>query len=345
MVGEKMPGDKPAVSIITPTYNHEQYIGQCIESVLAQSMPEWEMIIIDDGSTDGTESVIKQYDDLRIRYIKQENIGPSKLDVTYNRALDVCRGDIIAILEGDDFWPHYKLEYQVPVFSDPEIIFCHGNFKLIHEGTAKYREGIRRRDNKILNNDPVGYMLFDFIDGLMPRAVTVAIRKDALLSIGGFKLSGKVPAIDYGTFMELSLKGKFRFIDANLGYWRRHSNSVSLNTPMLIDYDFCLEVFERRCNEIISLGLPYEILRNRLLNRRTFWHSVGSSIVHEKELLDIGDKANTNIYLKNILARGLGDKNILLIVASLLGYLSLLINFNLIEAVNKIYWKFNHEHI
>ena len=66
---------KPLVSIITPTYNHEKFIGQCIESVLSQTFSTWEQIIIDDGSTDGTLETIARYKDKRIRYIWQENMG------------------------------------------------------------------------------------------------------------------------------------------------------------------------------------------------------------------------------------------------------------------------------
>jgi len=97
------------VSIITPTYNHAEFIGACIESVLAQTYPYWEMIIIDDGSTDDTGEVVARYEDDRIRYIRQPNMGVERLTETYNKALSLARGEYIAILEGDDYWPDYKL--------------------------------------------------------------------------------------------------------------------------------------------------------------------------------------------------------------------------------------------
>ena len=64
----------PLVSIITPTYNHEEYIGTCIDSVLNQTYQNWEMIIIDDGSTDKTGYEVTKYNDDRIKYVKQENM-------------------------------------------------------------------------------------------------------------------------------------------------------------------------------------------------------------------------------------------------------------------------------
>ncbi|MDM7940633.1 MAG: glycosyltransferase, partial [Methanothrix sp.] len=82
--------DGPSVSIITPTYNHERYIAECIDSVLAQSYPYWEQIIIDDGSSDGTQDVISLYKDKRIKYIRQENKGIWRLGETYNKALQLA---------------------------------------------------------------------------------------------------------------------------------------------------------------------------------------------------------------------------------------------------------------
>ena len=117
---------QPLVSIITPTYNHEQFIGQCVGSVLAQTYTNWEQIIIDDGSTDNTNEVIKTYNDRRIRYIYQKNVGIWKLNETYNKALALANGELIAILEGDDFWPPDKLEVQVPFFLNTNVVLAFG---------------------------------------------------------------------------------------------------------------------------------------------------------------------------------------------------------------------------
>ena len=75
----------PKVSIITPTYNHEKFIGQCVESVLAQTYPNWEQIIIDDGSTDRTGEIVAQYKDERVKYIRQDNLGIWRLSKRVNR--------------------------------------------------------------------------------------------------------------------------------------------------------------------------------------------------------------------------------------------------------------------
>ena len=104
--------NKPLISIITPTYNHANYMEKCIESVLEQDYANWEQIIIDDEYTDDTPNIISEFDDERIIYIKQDNIGIQNLNKTYNKALNLSKGEYIAILEGDDYWPDYKLGEQ-----------------------------------------------------------------------------------------------------------------------------------------------------------------------------------------------------------------------------------------
>jgi glycosyltransferase involved in cell wall biosynthesis len=87
---------EPLISIITLTYNHEDYIAECIESVLCQTYENWEMIIVDDASTDGTPYLVEQYakKDNRIKFIRNEkNNGPLFFDVTFNLALKEAKGE------------------------------------------------------------------------------------------------------------------------------------------------------------------------------------------------------------------------------------------------------------
>src|ERR1700747_2868947 len=116
----------PLLTIITPTYNHQDYIGQCVESVLTQTYSNWEQIIIDDGSTDNTAVVVQGITDPRIYFHRQASRGIRVLAHTYNHALSLAKGEIIAILEGDDFWPPDKLSALVPFFADEEIVLAYG---------------------------------------------------------------------------------------------------------------------------------------------------------------------------------------------------------------------------
>jgi len=94
------------ISVIIPAYNHEQYIGSAIESVLNQTFGDFELIIINDGSTDNTEKIILQYDDPRIRYYSQENRGAHN---TINRGISLANGEYVSILNSDDIYHPERL--------------------------------------------------------------------------------------------------------------------------------------------------------------------------------------------------------------------------------------------
>ena len=117
----------PLVSVITPTYNHGKFISDCIESVLKQSYQNWEMIIIDDGSTDNTFAIAQEYEkkDKRIKAFTQNNIGIFRLGETYNLALSKATGKYAAILEGDAIWFPEKLTLQVDAMeNNPDAVLC-----------------------------------------------------------------------------------------------------------------------------------------------------------------------------------------------------------------------------
>ncbi|MDD1774507.1 MAG: glycosyltransferase, partial [Methanobacterium sp.] len=181
----------PLISIITPTYNHAKYIKTCIDSVLAQDYSVWEQIIIDDGSTDNTGDLITEYDDERIIYIKQENTGISNLDKTYNKALNLSEGEYIAVLEGDDYWPHYKLGEQIKSFKNPDTVLSWGNAQVVDVDGKSER----------LFHEPGSFLEIllksEALDRLLLKnfipACTVLCRKKPLLEMGGFKQTNNSP--------------------------------------------------------------------------------------------------------------------------------------------------------
>jgi len=227
----------PLVSVITPTYNHEKFIGPCIESVLRQTYPEWEQIIIDDGSTDRTPEIVSRCRDPRIRYFYQQNLGIEGLAHSYNRALERARGSVIAILEGDDAWPSYKLAAQVPTFDDPDVVLAFGEDSDIdvdgRQAISRSRTGRKRQRlrRSILFNDPLRsstpYLLMMEGQAFVPPA-TAVIRRAALEAIGGFQYVPGICPPDVPTFIRLSLLGKFHYTQEVMGMRRRHASSATL---------------------------------------------------------------------------------------------------------------------
>src|SRR5205085_7436654 len=114
--------DSPLVSVSLVTYNHEKYVAEAIRSVLGQTMADLEVVVVDDGSTDGTPAVVRSFDDPRVVSIRQENGGPS---AATNRALAACRGRYVALLSGDDACEPDRLQVQLDEYerSGPGILF------------------------------------------------------------------------------------------------------------------------------------------------------------------------------------------------------------------------------
>ncbi len=121
------------VSIITPVYNGELYIEDTIKSVLAQTYPNWEMIIVDDISQDHTVAILKRYAqaDRRIRYYILEEKGGASL--ARNKAIREAKGEYIAFLDADDLWKKDKLEKQLRFMKERELDFSYHHYSLIDE--------------------------------------------------------------------------------------------------------------------------------------------------------------------------------------------------------------------
>ena len=227
----------PLVSVLTPTFNQSQFLGECISSVIAQSYRNWEQIVIDDSSTDGTEDIVRRFPDQRIHFHRQPHAGILALASTYNRALRESRGDLVAILEGDDFWAPDKLDLLVPAFSDPSVVVAYGRTGIVM-GTTMTRTTIpdarfeRRFGNSALFNDPPGAAARAMARIGYPFTFpcSAVIRRTALDAIGGFQAIAGLGAMDYPTFLELALVARFAYVDRVLAYWRRHPGSGSWST-------------------------------------------------------------------------------------------------------------------
>ncbi len=134
------------VSIITPAYNSSQFIANCIESVLAQTYENWEMIIVDDCSTDNQNKVIGEYikRDHRIKLIElNNNVGPA---MARNKAIEKSSGRYTAFLDSDDLWLPEKLEKQIQFMDEHNMAFTYSSYYLIDENDNDVGVFITRED-------------------------------------------------------------------------------------------------------------------------------------------------------------------------------------------------------
>lgn len=207
----------PLVSVITPTFNRADYLPYAVESVLSQSVPDFELIVIDDGSTDGTAELMERYlADSRIRYLKQENQGQS---VARNRGIAEARGQFICFLDSDNAWVSTKLETSLKAFEEhPEADIVYGDFITIdgegHElGVNRMARYSGRITPQLLRDNFVSMN-------------TTMTRKRCFDEMGGFDSADRL-AEDYGLWLRFSTRYQFLYVPAVLGYYRVMENQIS----------------------------------------------------------------------------------------------------------------------
>ncbi len=135
---------KPLVSCIVPVFNGERYLAEALDSILAQTWRPLEVIVVDDGSTDGTAHIVAGYGE-RISYLRQANAGPA---AARNRGLDAAAGAYVAFLDADDLWHKEKLARQMARFeARPELELCLSHLQHFWEPEMKDEED-RLRDHR-----------------------------------------------------------------------------------------------------------------------------------------------------------------------------------------------------
>jgi len=212
----------PAVSVITPAYNVEPYIGQAIESVLGQTFTDFEQIVVDDGSTDGTLRIVEAAarNDRRIRVLRQNNQG---IAGARNRAIQAASGRMIAILDGDDVWAADYLATQMAILDcRPEIDVVTGNAWFL----GGREDGHPARPTPDPRPAPT---LATILDDETAVFIMSVFRRRVWDAIDGFDETLRTNE-DYDFWLRAAVAG-FRFVrnDTPLGYYRRRGDSLSAN--------------------------------------------------------------------------------------------------------------------
>lgn len=221
---------RPLVSIISPVYNQERYVAECIESVRAQTYQHWEQIFVDDGSSDGTRALIEAQEDPRIRLVALPHRGLGALAESYNAALAVAGGSLVGILEGDDAWPADKLERQVPLFDDPRTLLSWGRGVLIDSNSRRTRVmSTMRGAAPTVRMDSADAFHRLTLENFFIPSVSVMVRRHALDTIGGFRQTGSSLFVDLPTWLWLTAThdGHVTYLDQELGIYRHHAEGTS----------------------------------------------------------------------------------------------------------------------
>jgi glycosyltransferase involved in cell wall biosynthesis len=210
------------VSVIIPTYNSARYLVEAVDSVLAQTVTDLEILVIDDGSTDQTEAVMRKHDP-RLRYIRQNNSGVA---VARNRGIQESRGTYVAFLDADDTWYSQKLERQLSELGkNPGLRACYSAFCVADSNLVPLE--VRRNERK-------GSALEDLLlrGNIIGTPSTVVCERALFGEVGGFD-----PALsqcaDWEMWVRLAAVTEFLFIDEPLITYRQHDGNMSRNAPLL----------------------------------------------------------------------------------------------------------------
>jgi len=247
----------PQVSIHMCTYNRAHFIPQAIDSVLSQTFQDWELLILDDQSTDNSEEVISQYKDSRIRYIKNpENLGITK---NRNKALSLSTGKYVAVLDSDDYWTdNTKLAKQVDFLnSHPDYTLVGTNMTIINENGLVIKKVNYPTHNFVLKNL---LLLKNFF-----CHSTVLYRKQVVLDLGSYDESLPIWE-DYDLWLKIGLKHKFANLDINGANYRQHA-SQSNTEKKIIGQQAQATIINRYKNSYN--GYIFAKLIDTLRNKRT----------------------------------------------------------------------------
>jgi glycosyltransferase involved in cell wall biosynthesis len=286
---------QPLVSIMMPAYNVEKFIGQAIESVINQTYPEWELILVNDGSNDGTANVIANYRDPRIKVISQLNCGES---VARNTALKAVKGKYLAFLDADDVFLPNHLELTL-------------GYLLDHSGTdAVYTDGhYCDSDGKLiqtlssLRRGPFKGRIFEELvrasDVFGPP--TCVVLRHSIISQYDLKFD---PAIiigpDWDFLTRYSEHASFGYIDQPTCLYRVHQTNVTVRTKVeerALSLVRCREkaiklTGFRSCPMEIRVHVFYDLLINLLDN----YPDHQMDLVQQEEFLDLPPKEQARLF-------------------------------------------------
>lgn len=217
----------PLVSVIMPAYNSEAFILEAIQSVQGQTYKDWELMVIDDASTDSTPAVVEEAiaKDNRIHLIKNsENLGPG---ASRNSGIEAATGDFIAFLDADDLWLSKKLEFQLKYMEQKDLAMSYSSYLLMEENgtrTGSFVEALPVLTyNKLLRSNYVGNLTGIYNVKKLGKIYSPNLRKRQ----------------DWALWLQiLKIVGETKGIQEPLAIYRMRKESLSNNKTALLSYNF-----------------------------------------------------------------------------------------------------------
>jgi glycosyltransferase involved in cell wall biosynthesis len=255
---------EPFISIVMPTYNQAEFLSYSIESVVNQTFTNWELLIVDNFSTDETSKVLDTYTDPRIRKFQINNGGV--IARSRNHAIKASEGEWIAFLDSDDFWFPEKLQSITKLLhSDFELIYHH--MKVINSKNEIINHELikSRRLKKPIFKDLI-------INGNTVATSSVVVRKNRLMEISCMNEASELIGVeDFNTWLRISRNTEaFKLVSAELGAYRRHEKNNSFLKSLNIDteaYKEFLPELTYHDKRMLNFSQLYTVARLKYLNK------------------------------------------------------------------------------
>jgi len=248
------------ISIIVPTYNRADLLPQAVESVMKQTYSNWELLIVDDGSTDNTEQALQKYLSNKIRYVKCPHSGLPA--IVRNVGIREARGKWIAFLDSDDVWLPEKLERQIQIIRNrPDVsLVCTNTYRKTNDDEMKEYFSIPDKKASI-------YLESLLLENFVVTS-TVLVSKDCLLGMGGYNESPDFQAVeDYDLWLRLSMNHKIEYLSEPLVIYRDvPKESIRGSQSRLAYWKGILKIYRNLKKVRVQQGLQ----ENRLLETRIF---------------------------------------------------------------------------
>jgi glycosyltransferase involved in cell wall biosynthesis len=214
------------VSILLPSYNHAEFLEQCLNGVIEQSFQEWELIAVDDCSSDRSVEVLQEQEDPRIQvHVNPRNLG------TYgalDRALSLAKGEYVAVLNSDDWWLKDKLRLQLELLeANPDLPFAYTSGRPVPGGAAQQPEHWPK--------DSIQELLPFLLAENHVLASSVLFRRSSASFRPELRYSG-----DWTALLGPSRDGAVGFIDNPLTMWRQHDRNTYRRSPGQVDEEIRL---------------------------------------------------------------------------------------------------------
>jgi glycosyltransferase involved in cell wall biosynthesis len=242
-----------------PVYQGREHLADAIDSVLAQTFERLELVIVDDGSTDGSSSVARGYAarDPRVQYRRQENAGQG---AARNAGIDAARGDAVAFLDQDDLWLPEKLARQLPLLDETSVVYSDAYIR--RDGGLDRAERLSDR----LDREPGSVTFPSLIVGNPIPVLTTVLSRSLLLAHGGFAADRALQGVDdYDLWLRLAAAGvRFTYVPEPLAVYRVHSSAMSSDHVRMAEAR--LAVFEKLAAS--DTGTHAKALRSRIRRER-----------------------------------------------------------------------------